>query len=118
MSTPSQVPVEHGHHQRRYYRFATPLAALALAVSIASAIFTWRHDVLIGEANDLTRQNNVVSQRAFVYFFPGEPNISGESSAPKAVNFFGHLSNSGNTPTKNLTFFYKCAPSAEDLQEP
>jgi hypothetical protein len=26
--------------------------------------------------------------------------------------------NSGNTPTKNLTFFIRCAPSAEDLPEP
>jgi hypothetical protein len=115
---PSSETNSHYAHEHRYYRFALPIAVLALIVSGIAAGFTWYQAYLISEANELTRKNNIVSQRAFVYFLPGQPTVTGELTTPRSVNFVATLNNSGNTPTKNLTFFYKCAPSAEDLKEP
>jgi len=84
----------------------------------------------------LVRSNNVVSQRAFISFgFRAGP--TSYSATPKhftvgsvldaatnaatgiaVVSFITDVSNSGNTATKNLTFFLKCAASNERLQDP
>jgi hypothetical protein len=118
-STDANNPRAEYTHEHRYYRFGLPIAVLALIVSGVAAGFTWYQAYLVGEGNELARKNNIVSQRAFVYFSPNtQPGITGETIAPTRVNFFGTLSNSGNTPTKDLTFFFKCAPSGEDLKEP
>jgi hypothetical protein len=66
----------------------------------------------------LTRSNNVVSQRAFIFPVVGQPVGIFEAGNVKSINFNLTLTNSGNTPTRELTFFYKCAPSAEDMREP
>ena len=68
----------------------------------------------------LIRDNNVISQRAFIT--AGTPQLlmvkdmtNGET---KSVAVAIPLINSGNTPTKNLEFFVKCAPAFENLIEP
>jgi hypothetical protein len=88
---------------------------IALATLLAVLTYT---GVQIWQTNIIST-NNVVSQRAFVSFIPSpQPTITGPSTAPTGVNFLANLINSGNTPTKNLSFLYKCAPSGEELQEP
>ncbi len=84
----------------------------------------------------LIRSNNVVSQRAFVSVafkagtlaYAATPkkltlgsisdSVSEGAAGIAIVNFIAELTNSGNTGTKNLTFFLKCATSVERLQEP
>ena len=70
----------------------------------------------------LTRSNNVVSQRAFIFPTLISPNLAvldpQDNNKVNAINFIYQLNNGGNTPTKELSFFLKCAPSAEDLIEP
>ena len=67
----------------------------------------------------LTRQNNVVSQRAFVHFEGSEIRMSIDpTTKAKNVSVFTRLINSGNTATKGLTFFVKCAPSIDSLPDP
>ena len=85
----------------------------------------------------LIRSNNVVSERAFVSvgFRPGPISYSptpkqmslnnvssaitqGTADAISVVSLEADLTNSGNTPTKNLTAFIKCAPSVEQVQDP
>ena len=103
---------------------------------IAYTALTFIIMVIYGCQNYLIRSHNVISQRAFVSFSFGQfaaawsatPNkISRESvldaltqgsTAINAVSFIVDITNSGNTGTKNLTFFLKCAPTSEDLQEP
>jgi hypothetical protein len=68
----------------------------------------------------LVRQNDIVSQRAFVY--TGAPlamtTIDPKDKTTKTLGILFYIVNSGNTPTKNLNIFTRCAPSAEDLPEP
>jgi hypothetical protein len=105
-------------HEHRYYRLATPIATVALIVSCISAGFTWWQASLIRESNEITRTNNVVSQRAFVNISYAGIYLSPTPVEPKAANFFFNITNSGNTATKELKVVGKCAPSAEDMQEP
>jgi hypothetical protein len=88
---------------------AITYTAITLVILIATGYQTY-----------LLRSNNIVSQRAFV--FPASvqvtPAIDPAANTIKFVNFTYSVTNSGNTPTKELAFFFKCAPSAEDLQEP
>lgn len=107
----------HDQHTRRYYRFATPIAVLAFVVSCFSAGFTWWQATLIGESNEIARKNNVISQRAFVGITLGQIQLA-RATDPLGVNFPAFLTNSGNTPTKNLNFTFRCVPSAEELPEP
>jgi hypothetical protein len=68
----------------------------------------------------LIRSNNIVSQRAFVYVgsnFTPLSAFAGETKAP-VVYIFNQLINGGNTPTKDLHFLYRCAPSVDALPEP
>ncbi|HUE10124.1 MAG TPA: hypothetical protein VMQ54_04270, partial [Steroidobacteraceae bacterium] len=83
----------------------------------------------------IIRSNNVVSERAFVAFGFRADSVYGPSptkfttgdilaavnqgsNSLSAVSIIADITNSGNTGTKNLTFFMKCAPSTEELQEP
>jgi hypothetical protein len=72
------------------------------------------------EQTSLIRSNNIVSQRAFVYLgstFTPLAAIAAETRAP-IIQIFLPLINGGNTPTKNLHMFYRCAPSVDALPEP
>jgi hypothetical protein len=104
-------------HQHQYYRYATPIAVAALIVSCLAAGFSWYQAHLIGQANELTRQNSIISQRASVALGIGQIQIVRQSE-PKAVNISAFLINNGNTPTKHLQFIYRCVPSADELPEP
>jgi hypothetical protein len=68
----------------------------------------------------LLRRNNVVSQRAFVYVdAPNlQPAINSKDGTTKFVNVFIPFINSGNTATRDLTLFVRCAPSADAMPEP
>jgi hypothetical protein len=105
-------------HEHRYYRFATPISIAAFFVSCSAAGFTYWQGTLIQEANEITRNNNVVTQRAFIYTALAQVYFSPSPINPMAVNFIFSLTNSGNTPTRNLVFFIKCTRSADELQEP
>lgn len=96
--------------------WSNPASWVALATLIAVLAYTgiqmWQ-TVLI-------RQNNVVSQRAFVFaelgqFFPG---FDASDLTTKIVVFVTRLTNSGNTATKNLTFAVACRRSPDNLREP
>src|SRR5208337_4000568 len=70
----------------------------------------------------LIRQNNIVSQRAFVAVLVPQLIMAKDPSKTKefekTVIVSIPLTNSGNTPTKRLQLFIKCAPSVEILPEP
>jgi hypothetical protein len=68
----------------------------------------------------LIYNNNIVSQRAFIYIGQTIPvtMIDPKDKTIKSLGVLFSLVNSGNTPTKDLTVFSRCAPSAEDLPEP
>ena len=67
----------------------------------------------------LIRSNNVVSQRAFISIASSGQFISVDNSKnPVALNFLISATNSGNTATQDAHILMKCAPSAEELQEP
>jgi len=68
----------------------------------------------------LIYKNNIVSQRAFVYIGQSMPvtMIDPKDKTIRSLGVLFSLINSGNTPTKNLTVFTRCVPSAEDVPEP
>ena len=83
----------------------------------------------------LVRSNNVVAERAFISFgFPPGPVNHDASAKPLSLSgisdilnggggitsasFISDVTNSGNTPTKNLKLFMKCVPSNERLLDP
>ncbi len=116
---PTPPSGEHDRHEHRYYRWGTPIAALAFLVSCAAAGFAFWQGYLISESNEITRKNNTISQRAFVYPTLAQTHISTDAAnVPIAVNFLYLLTNSGNTATRDMKIFIKCAPSAEEIQEP
>jgi hypothetical protein len=106
--------------ERRHWLeyIAVLLSAIAIIIAGIAAVFTWWQASLIKDSNDISRQNNVVNQRAFVYSTMTQTFFSPDPNDPQAVNFSLIMTNSGNTATRNLIFFLKCTPSAEDLQEP
>jgi hypothetical protein len=65
-----------------------------------------------------TLNTNKLSQRAFIFPALSQTYLSPDANAPDAINFTFTLANNGNTATRRLTFFLKCTPSAEDLDEP
>jgi hypothetical protein len=74
---------------------------------------------LTKEANEITRRNNVVSQRAFMH--PGIPNTGLATNSidhTQLLTVEAPLINSGNTATKDLEFFIRCAPSTDALPDP
>ena len=117
---PHQVPAptQDRSHERRYYRYATPIAILAFLASCAAAAFAYWQATLVQESNTIAIKNNIVSQRAFTYTALTQTYFSPDAINPQAINFLFNPTNSGNTPTRNLTVFYKCVPAAEDVQEP
>jgi hypothetical protein len=65
-----------------------------------------------------TLMANKAAQRAYVFPALAQTYFSNDLINPVAINFLINFANNGNTATKNLIFFLKCAPSAEDLDEP
>jgi hypothetical protein len=115
-------PEDNGHrtHEGRYYRWGTPLAVSALLISIVSAIFTGSNVYLLSQANNITRQNNIISERALVsvdYNIGATQAADAKDGSPIVVIQIP-LINSGNTATKNFQLFVRCAPSADSLPEP
>src|ERR1700730_1183492 len=116
---PHSPSANHQRHEHQYYRWANPIAALALLVACSAAAFAWWQGRLISESNEIARQNNVISQRAFVSAALMQMWVSFKPDrTPNALNFMLGLTNNGNTATKHLTFYVKCDPAAQDLQEP
>ena len=128
-------PETNNDYPHKHHKYANRVSTWALSVAVLAAVFAWWQGHLIGEANNLTRQNNIVSQRAFVSIGVKDPSIvfgnsgaiNGQSilqaisqgnSEIGGINLTIELTNSGNTGTKNLLFFAKCALSSEDMQEP
>ena len=107
-------------------------AIAAISYTILTAIIM----IVSGYQTYLIRSNNVVSERAFVSAgFSAGPTaydatpqkftvqsvmdaLTQGAEGLSSVNFVANLTNNGNTGTKGLTFFLKCAPSTEMLQDP
>jgi hypothetical protein len=88
--------------------WSTAAAALAAALAAGSAFYQAY----------LTRQNNVVSQRAFVYVDNPLMSLGFDPSRNKVLALQPQLINSGNTPTKDLELFIRCLPTVERLADP
>jgi hypothetical protein len=73
-------------HESRYYRAATPISFLALLVSCVAAGFSLWQATLTKEANEITRKNNIVAQRAFIYTALNQIYLSPSPFTPAAVN--------------------------------
>jgi hypothetical protein len=120
------------HNEKSYWK--KPETYVSLATLLAVLTYT---GVQIYQTHVIS-VSNTVSERAFVSisFQLGGPSYGGsaktawsvgditnaiiEGAASNLVGYdiIGHLTNSGNTGTKALTFFMKCVPSTEQLQEP
>jgi hypothetical protein len=102
------------NQQRHWHQHAVVWAAVAAALGAALAA------AANGYQAYLTRQNNVVSQRAFVYVDgPVQLVVALDAKdRSKIVNFPIRLNNSGNTPTKDMGIFIRCAPSIDAMPEP
>jgi hypothetical protein len=98
-------------HENRYYRVATPIAVLALVVSCGAAGFTWWQAYL-------ARQNNIVSQRAFVHISDFKVDIIRTPDGTYSLRIATPFVNSGNTATKDFAFYIRCAPAVIDAPEP
>ena len=87
------------------------IAALVLAGS-AAALAIWQAM--------LARQDHVASQRAFVHVAGPQaavvPDAKDRSAAALLVTAV--LTNSGNTPTRNLRFFMRCVTASTPVEEP
>jgi hypothetical protein len=69
-------------------KIAIGISIAALIVAGLSAGFTLWQVLLVNEGNRLTRANNIVSQRAFVYPTLSQVYISSNPfTAPQSVNF-------------------------------
>ena len=101
-------PNESGNDPHKHHRYANRVATAALLIALASAVFTLWQAKMVGEGNELTRKNNIVSQRAFVSFSNTGQYVSvQENGTPSALNFLIQMNNSGNTATRNLDFFMR-----------
>jgi hypothetical protein len=89
---------------------------IRIATLVAVAIYT---GVQIYQTN-LIRSNNIVSQRAFVYPSASQllSVLSPQDRAVTSAAVIVALTNSGNTPTRDLEFLIRCAISVDSLQEP
>lgn len=87
------------------------IAALVLA-GCAAALAIWQAM--------LARQEHVASQRAFVHVAGPQtavvPDAKDRSAAALLVTAV--LTNSGNTPTRNLRFFMRCVTASTPVEEP
>jgi hypothetical protein len=68
----------------------------------------------------LIRSNNVVSQRAFVFVDSPGGNVVIDAKDKMTKDFLISVPfiNGGNTASKNLTTFIRCAPLTDSLPEP
>lgn len=86
--------------------------AAALAAALAAVMSGWQAY--------LTRQNNIVSQRAFISI--ENPNVitalDSRDKTTKILSLWIPFVNSGNTATKELNLFARCAPSTDAMPEP
>lgn len=103
-----------GRSAKHWHDHAIVWAAIAAALGAAAAA------AMSGWQAYLTRQNNIVSQRAFVYVDSPQlaVTLDAKDGVTKNLLFSTALVNSGNTATKNLEFYVRCAPSLESLPEP
>jgi hypothetical protein len=104
-----RVPPNGGSDRQRDWHGQLPIAIsiVALLVACAAAAFTlWQMMVTRG------------SQRAFIHASGPQVLTVVEDKAVKAVNFAVVFTNSGNTPTRNLMYFVRCATSKELVPEP
>jgi hypothetical protein len=96
--------------------FQKPENWISFLTLIAVAIYT---GVQIYQTS-LIYKNYVVSERASVSVST-QPGITSGNPATNTITgyiFIIDIANSGNTATKDLKVFTKCAPSPEDLKEP
>ncbi len=113
MPAPESVQDNSCNKRRDWHDRAAVWAAVAAAVGAGVAA------AANGYQAYLTRQNTIVSQRAFVFFDGMEvKNTIDSRTNIKNVSFLSYLMNSGNTATKELTFVIKCASSLESLPDP
>ena len=111
-ATPIQTPPDapnggDDHHHLWHSRLPIVISILALLVAVSAAAFTlWQMLLIKG------------SQRAFVHASGPQVLAVVEDKAVKAVNLAVVFTNSGNTPTRNLMYFVRCATSNELVQEP
>jgi len=105
---PTPPPSDHDRHERNYYRWANPIAALAFLVSCASAAFT-------GIQLKVAYDNNVVTQRAYVI-------LRNLMLVPVELNkvLIGYIvipqwENVGNTYASDMTFRSNFQFSRDDL---
>ena len=100
---------EHGYWQKpeNWVAFLTLLAVLTY-----TGIQMWQ--------TWLMHENNIVSQRAFIYIEAPKIHVSIDQrdNGTEQVVFTSLLANSGNTPTKDLHTYIRCAPAIEALPEP
>lgn len=104
-----RVPPNRGSDQHRDWHGRLPIAIslVALLIACGAAAFTlWQMLVTRG------------SQRAFVHASGPQVLAVVEDKALKAVNLAVVFTNSGNTPTRNLMYFVRCATSNELVPEP
>jgi len=108
---------ENNGYARKERYFQKPENWVSVLTLIAVAIYT---AIQIYQTS-LFYRNNIVSERASISVSaaPGPTNIdSTNNNTITGITFAISLTNSGNTATKNLKFFIKCAVAAEDLKEP
>jgi hypothetical protein len=91
------------------------ISILALAVAgCAAALALWQAM--------LARQDHVLSQRAFVYVSGPQaaagPDPQDRTATALTLTLTAVLTNSGNTPTRNLKFFMRCASANAPVEEP
>lgn len=112
---PSPEPNQEDSQRKRYHWHNHALVWAAVAAGVGAGLAA----IANGYQAYLTRQNNIVSQRAFVYFDGIElRNSLDPASRAQQISFFMRLNNSGNTATKDLEFFVRCPPTLEHLSEP
>jgi hypothetical protein len=113
MPRPESDQEESSRQKRHWHDHAIAWGAVAAALGAALAA------VANGYQAYLTRQNNVISQRAFINFDGINLAMSIDPATNvRNVSIFTRLTNSGNTATKDLGFFIKCAPTVDPLAEP
>lgn len=100
--------------QRNWLDHAAVWAAVVAAIGAAFAAGGSAYQAY------LTRANNVVSQRAFVSVVSLQYAlaVATEDRSTKVVGMQLAITNSGNTPTKDLSVLIRCVPSVEKFDEP
>jgi hypothetical protein len=91
----------------------------ALYVAVASALFSAIAAVAAWRQASLTRQDTIISQRAFVSVDDFSLiDARDPSDKSPSVGILIKFVNSGNTATKGFTQFTRCATSESAVSEP